>query len=203
MPELPDSGLPESELLVVLQGLRERGALGEASLPDAVRHAEAFLAALPPSTRRVIDLGSGGGLPGLVLAVRLPHAELVLTDRRERRMDLLRMACTRLGIGARVSVITGDVVQLGKRADLAGTFDAVTARSFGEPAVVLRCARPFLAPGGVVVVSEPPDLANRPPEDPAVAARWPTAMLASLGLVLSAELHPSVRRIEQVDPPAG
>src|SRR3954452_9036417 len=98
----------DSDLLRVLQGLRERGALGEASLPDAVRHAEAFVAAMPPSTRRVIDLGSGGGLPGLVLAVRLPHVSFVLTDRRERRMDLLRMACVRLELMERVTVITGD-----------------------------------------------------------------------------------------------
>lgn len=200
---LPDSVLPDSELMVVLQGLRERGALGEASLPNAVRHAEAFLAAVPPSTRRVIDLGSGGGLPGLVLAVRLPHAEFVLTDRRERRMDLLRLACTRLGIAGRVSVITGDVVQLGRRVELAGSFDVVTARSFGDPGFLLRCALPFLAPTGVVVVSEPPNLATRPADDPAVADRWPRETLAHLGLTLSAQMHPLVRRIEQVDAPAG
>lgn len=189
----------DKELLVVLQGLRERGALGEASLPGAVRHADAFLAAMPPSTRRVIDLGSGGGLPGLVLAVRLPHVEFVLTDRRERRMDLLRMACLRLGIDDRVLVITGDVVRLGKMPELSGTFDVVTARALGEPAFAARCARPFLSPGGVVIVSEPPDLSRCAADDPRVLERWPAAMLFALGLTLSTAVYPRVRRIDQID----
>ena len=75
----------DSALLEVLESLRERGALGESSLPQAIEHADAFVAAIPPLTRRVIDLGSGGGLPGLVVAMRLADAEIVLTDRRERR----------------------------------------------------------------------------------------------------------------------
>lgn len=190
--------MPDDELLSVLQGLRERGALGEASLPDAVRHAEAFVEALPLSTRRVIDLGSGGGLPGLVLACRLPHVSFVLTDRRERRMDLLRMACARLGVDDRVTVITADVVQLARRADLAGSFDAVTARAFGDPIVTLRCARPFLDHDGVIVVSEPPDVATAAHEDAGVVARWPGDLLAQLELRLSADAYPLVRRIERL-----
>ena len=195
---LPDPGVPDEELLIVLHGLRERGALGETSLEAAVQHAEAFLAAVPPSTRRVIDLGSGGGLPGLVLAVRLPHVEFVLTDRRERRTDLLRIACIRLGLTNHVSVITGDVLQLGRRIDLAGSFDVVTARSLGEPSVVVRCGRPFLSPNGVMVVSEPPNLATRPPGDPAVAARWSSDTLAINRLSLSVHTYPMVRLLEQV-----
>jgi 16S rRNA (guanine527-N7)-methyltransferase len=187
----------DSALLSVLQGLRERGALGEASLPDAVRHAEAFVAAMPPSTRRVIDLGSGGGLPGLVLAARLPHAAFVFADRRERRMDLVQLACVRLGLTDRVTVLTGDVVALSRRDDLRGTFDVVTARAFGDPLTTVRAARPFLGEAGVVIVSEPPDLADSPPADEAVSARWPAAALAALGLRLSSTTHPLVRRIEQ------
>ena len=186
----------DAELFRVLRGLRERGALGEASLPDAVQHAEFFLEALPPSTLRLIDLGSGGGLPGLVLAARLPHLSIVLTDRRERRMDLLRMACVRLGFGERVSVLTGDVVDLARRGELAGTFDAVTSRAFGEPMLTARCARPFLAPGGVVVVSEPPDLAARVPGDAAVEQRWPALELDRLNLTASPTCYRGVRRID-------
>ena len=167
----------DTALLAVLESLRERGALGESSLPQAVSHAGAFVAALPPSTRRVLDLGSGGGLPGLVIAVRLPNLHVVLTDRRERRTDLLRMAVTRLGIADRVEVVTGDVSVLGRRKEYEAQFDAVTARAFGGPMWTLSCARPFLGVGGVVIVSDPPE------SDPSV--RWPAAELGRLGLTRS------------------
>lgn len=189
--------MADDELLDVLQGLRARGALGETSLQDAVRHAEAFLTAMPPSTRRVIDMGSGGGLPGLVLAVRLPHVEFVLTDRRERRTDLLRLACARLRLTDRVCVLTGDVVRLGRRPELVGSFDVVTARAFGGPQVLLRCARPFLRADGVLVVSEPPDVAVLPPGHPMVEERWPAAVLRTLDMRLSTHSYPWVRAIER------
>ena len=47
----------------------------------AVAHADAFAAALP-SSAAVVDLGSGGGLPGLVIAVRRPDLRLTLVERR-------------------------------------------------------------------------------------------------------------------------
>ena len=121
----------DTELLAVLESLRERGALGETSLPRAVAHADLFLAAVPSTCARLIDLGSGGGLPGLVLACRLTEVSIVLCDRRERRMDLLRLACTRLGLLDRVTVVTADVVALARRVDFRGKFDVVTARYAG------------------------------------------------------------------------
>ena len=164
----------DTALLVVLESLRDRGALGEPSLPSAIAHAEAFLAPLTPDTPRLIDLGSGGGLPGLVLADRLPSTEILLTERRQRRADLLRLAVSRLGWQDRVTVFAGDVVRLGQDPAIAGTFDAVTARAFGEPLWTLRCAAPFLVSSGIVVISEPPD------SDP--AQRWPSDQVNGLGL---------------------
>src|SRR4051812_41044653 len=99
---MPDRFPDDAALIAALESLRDRGALGELSLPSAVAHAEAFLPPIPAAARRLIDLGSGGGLPGLVLAVRRPELEITLTDRRERRVDLLRLACARLGLETRV-----------------------------------------------------------------------------------------------------
>jgi predicted O-methyltransferase YrrM len=180
----------DSALLAVLESLRERGALGESSLPQAVRHAEAFVAALPPSTRRILDLGSGGGLPGLVIASRLPDVEVVLTDRRERRTDLLLMAVSRLSMGDRVEVVNADVTTLARRRDYASSFDAVTARAFGDPQWTLTCAVPFLATDGVIVISDPPNVA--------VSVRWPAAMLSTLGLIRSGSDLGAVSRFERV-----
>lgn len=165
----------DSALLQVLSSLRTYGALGEASLPDAIQHAESFLAAIPSYCTSLVDLGSGGGLPGLVLALRLPQAEIVLTDRRERRTDLLRRACSRLQIDNRVSVITGDVARLSQQVQFAGMFEAATARAFGSPLWTMMCAAPFLRVGGIFVASEPPDGLS-PLEE-----RWPADEVMSLG----------------------
>jgi 16S rRNA (guanine527-N7)-methyltransferase len=176
----------DAALLVVLESLRDRGALGEPSLPGAIAHAETFLAPLHLGTARLIDLGSGGGLPGLVLADRLPSTEIVLTERRERRADLLRLAVTRLGWENRVTVFAGDVVRLGRDPVMMGSFDAVTARAFGEPLWTLRCAAPFLTSSGIVVISEPPASDS--------AQRWPTDQVGALGLApADPDDFPSVR----------
>ena len=184
--------MPDAALLAVLESLRERGALGEPSLPRAIAHAEAFVVSVPTAARRLIDLGSGGGLPGLVLAVQLPAIQVVLTDRRERRMDLLRLACSRLGIADRVTVITGDVTRLAELREYAGQFDVVTARSFGEPLWTLDCALPFLSVDGVIIVSEPPS--------GDVDVRWPPADLASRGLGVRGGPSSTVRCFERTHP---
>ena len=173
-------------LLNVLRSLRERGAIGEESLTQAIAHSEAFVAALPDQCRRVIDLGSGGGLPGLVVASRRPDLCVTLTDRRERRVDLLRLASAQLGFGDRITVVGGDVVRLGREPNLVGMFDAVTARSFGASLLTLRCAVPFLRGGGAVIVSEPPS--------PDALRRWPPEGVAALGLSASEQVFPFVRR---------
>jgi 16S rRNA (guanine527-N7)-methyltransferase len=183
--------MPDPELLSVLESLRTRGALGEESLARAIAHAEAFIAAIPDDAAALVDLGSGGGLPALVIAVERPGLRVVMTDRRERRMDLLRLACVRLGLDDRVTVLTGDVTMLGREAALAGRFDVVTARAFGAPLWTASCAVPFLAPHGSVIVSEPPP-------DERVGRRWDDDSLATLGLRRSAEDFPMVQRLERL-----
>jgi 16S rRNA (guanine527-N7)-methyltransferase len=183
----------EDRLLSTLGALRDRGAIGEPSLERAIAHSESFVAAISTTARRLVDLGSGGGLPALVIALRRPDLALTLIDRRERRIDLLRLACAQLGITDRVEVVAGDVRALATDPGRQAAFDVVTARAFGEPIWTLRCAAPFLRAGGVVIVSEPPrtDLAQR----------WPVAPIAAIGLRPAPGEFPSVRCFERLDVP--
>lgn len=186
--------MADEALLEVLDSLRERGAHGESSLVSAVAHADAFLAAFPHDVARVVDLGSGGGLPGLVLAVRRPDVAFTLVDRRERRMDLLRLAVARLGLADRVEVLTADVTRLALDPDYAESFDVATARAFGPPMLTAASARPFLRPGGALIVSEPPAFAG--------ATRWNADELAALSLTKSSQSYLHVQRLDrQVDTP--
>jgi 16S rRNA (guanine527-N7)-methyltransferase len=158
-------------LIEVLQESHRFGALGET--PEvAIQHSERFLAALGAASS-VLDLGSGGGIPGLVLAARRPDLSLALLDRRSARTDLLSRLVHRLGVGDRVTVLAGEAAVFGKQAQCRGAFDAVVCRSFGTPAVTMRAAGPFLRDGGQLVVSEPPDSPGR----------WATSEVALAGFV--------------------
>lgn len=159
-------------LLSALRAIQARGAIGEASLEQAIVHAEQFVAALPSGLSTLIDLGSGGGLPGLVIAVRRPEIHVTLVERRQSRADLLSRAVRSLELGSHVTVVAGDVRVVGESAPR--SFDAVTARSFAAPAVTAHWAGVLLHTGGRLVVSEPPV------DD---ADRWPSPLLAAAGLV--------------------
>ncbi len=82
---------------------------------EAVRwHYLDVLAALPCFTAsdlpdRWVDIGSGGGFPGLVLAVARPDWQLILTERRAKKAAFLRQCVTELDLGGRVQVFAGDI----------------------------------------------------------------------------------------------
>ena len=160
----------DDELLETLRIAQRFGVLGPVRVVDVVAHARAFVAALEPVHGRVVDLGSGAGVPGLVVAHDRPDLEIVLVDRRSKRTDLLERAIRRLGMDGRVEVRCEDVEQTISNEPAA--FDGVTARSFGPPSRTLALAARLRAPDGVIVVSEPPD-----------GDRWPPEMVAAHGLV--------------------
>ena len=129
-------------------------------------------ACLPTATERVVDLGSGGGLPGLVLAEEAPALRLVLLDSAARRCRFLREAVGVLGLEERVEVVEERAETAARHPAFRDVSDAVVARSFGPPAVTAECAVGFLRLGGSLVVSEPPE----------ASVRWPTEALEDLGL---------------------
>jgi 16S rRNA (guanine527-N7)-methyltransferase len=182
------SPLTEDELEAELERSQDLGFLGPGPVSAHVEHSRAVTVGLPagaPSS--FLDLGSGGGLPGLVLAYVWPSATVVLLDAGERRCAYLVAAVERLGLEGRVTVVRGRAEEAGRDAALRGAFDLVVARSFGPPAVTAECGAPFLRVGGHLVVSEPP--ADSESHAGGAAVRWPADGLALLGL----ELGPSWR----------
>lgn len=69
---------------------------------EHLQSAAAYAAAVPPGTARVLDLGSGGGLPGVVVSVLRPEARVVLCERRLKRATFLKTCVARLGLNAEV-----------------------------------------------------------------------------------------------------
>jgi 16S rRNA (guanine527-N7)-methyltransferase len=79
-------GSPDDRLLGLLARARDLGFFGPGPVLDQLAHAEAFVSAIAARPGPVLDLGSGGGLPGLVLAVRRPDLEVVLVDSAAKRV---------------------------------------------------------------------------------------------------------------------
>ena len=156
----------------MLAEARRLGWIGQGPLEDQVRHAGAFTQLLGEGPGVVFDLGSGGGLPALPAAVAAPAWSWVLVESQLRRADHLRSAVRRLDLGDRVEVLHARAEDVGRDPARRGTADAVTARSFGPPALVAECAAPLLRVGGRLLVSEPPGGPDR----------WPPEGLAVLGL---------------------
>ena len=186
---MPGSG-PEDDVLAILRPrvdpvLRralsrsfDLGFLGSMPIDAQIDHALGFVHVVeerhggPPAS--VIDLGPGGGVPGLVLGSCWPEARVVLMDASERRTQFLAETLEEWNASGGVEVVRGRAEELGHRPDLREQFDAVTSRSFGIPALTAECGSSFLSPGGWMVVSEPPDAA---PD-----LRWPKDGLATVGL---------------------
>ena len=149
------------------------GFIGPGPLEPHVERALHTLPLIQTGVGAAVDLGSGGGLPGLPLALTTPGTRWLLLDGSVTRVRFLAEAVDRLGLGHRVSTLAMRAEEAG-RGDLRGTFDLVVARSFGPPAVTAECAAPLLRTGGRLVVAEPPGGSPQ---------RWEPDGLDRLGLV--------------------
>jgi 16S rRNA (guanine527-N7)-methyltransferase len=187
--------MTDDVLITELERAQRLGFLGPGPVAVHVTHARGFAAGLVAPPGRFLDLGSGGGVPGLVLALDWPDSSAVLLDAGERRCAFLQEAVERLGIDGRINVVRQRAEEAGRSPSLRAGFDLVVSRSFGPPAVTAECAAPFLRVGGLLVVSEPPDSGPDPDPDPdgpdagpaggaGLAGRWLADGLAQLGLAL-------------------
>jgi len=111
-----------------------------------VRHIGDSLAALvhwlPDAPSRLLDVGSGGGLPGIPLTIARPRLETTLLEARERKADWLTSITAKLGLADRITVVTGRVEQQSPE-DLQG-FDIITARAVAAPVRLLEWVLPGL-----------------------------------------------------------
>jgi 16S rRNA (guanine527-N7)-methyltransferase len=172
------SPLFSAELWAAIEQSRAYGFLGPGALEPVAQHAtvffivaERFVASEALSTARILDLGSGGGVPGLIGVELLPRSQWILLDAMAKRTAFLREAVASLGAADRVTVLTGRAEELARLHT--GEIDVMVSRGFGPPAVTIECAARFLCENGILVVSEPP--ASR-------GVRWDGLARTNLGM---------------------
>ena len=138
---------------------RARNLVAPGDLPRLERrHLLDSLAALPLLRGpRVLDLGTGAGLPGIPLALASPALRFVLLDRRAGRTAFVEHAVAQLGL-ANVEVVTATAEAHAREAG--ARYGTVLARAVAGLAGLAALAGPLLAPGGRVVAWQGPAAAG-------------------------------------------
>lgn len=178
-----DACLENIELVNALNLAAKLRFCGNMPIEQQIVHSVGFAAVSPIiNPGNVVDLGSGGGLPGLVLAHVWKESNIVLLDSSVKRSSFLMETVSRLNLSSKVSVLNNNAELAARSLMLRSRFDVVTSRSFGKPATTVECGLPFLKPGGVLIVSEQPYADN--PDDSKNGkplTRWPANSLSELG----------------------
>jgi len=172
------------------------GFLGPGSISGYLEHSQGFLDVIRNNktpAEQILDLGSGGGIPGLFLASLLADSKFVLLDANLKRCEFLTAAVRSLKIADRVKVICNRAEIAGRDPSLRGRFSFVVARGFAQPGVTAECAAPFLTENGILIVSEPPSTDENQGDDKAAISdpRWPESGCRQLGLAIKDKIsHP-------------
>lgn len=168
-----------ADLAAWLEEAKNRGLLGPEPLERTISHARALgqvALASGADTGLCLDLGSGAGVPGLVLALAWPESRWRLLDSNLRSTAFLTEAVAALGLDDRCTVVAQRAEEAGRSPQHRQRYSLATARAVAPAAVVAEYLAPLVAAGGVAVVSEPSGSPDR----------WDEAGLKSLGLGLEA-----------------
>ncbi|MXN74404.1 16S rRNA (guanine(527)-N(7))-methyltransferase RsmG [Burkholderia sp. 4701] len=101
------------------------------------------------ASARVLDVGSGGGLPGIVLAIVRPEWQVTLNDIVQKKSAFQTQTRAELKL-ANLSVVTGRVETLQPGAEVSEKFDVIVSRAFADLSDFVKLARHLVAPGGAI-----------------------------------------------------
>lgn len=110
----------------------------------------------PRPGTRWLDLGTGGGLPGLVLAIGYPEVSWVLLDSVRKKVDAVHAFAQELGLD-NVAVLRGRAEEAAHDPEHRAVYDGVVSRAVAGLPVVMELARGFLQDGGQLAVVRGPD----------------------------------------------
>ncbi|MBO0844607.1 MAG: 16S rRNA (guanine(527)-N(7))-methyltransferase RsmG [Nocardioides sp.] len=188
--------LEEYAGLLATEGVT-RGLLGPREVPRLWdRHLVncGLLAPLVPEGARVADLGSGAGLPGVVLAIARPDLSVTLIEPMARRVTFLSEVVAALDLTA-VEVVRGRAEEW-RRAE---RFDVVTARALAPLQRLLVWGLPLVEPGGVLLAMK----GSSARDEVAAAHRELRRFRATAEVVTASVPGSSVTTVVRVVPEAG
>lgn len=108
-----------------------------------------------PAQAFTLDIGTGAGLPGIVLEIFRPDLQMVLLDSLRKRVDFLEEIVANLRLGA--ACLHGRAEDFAKLPQYREMFDVVTARAVAPLPVLLEYAVPFVKMGGIFAAMKGPN----------------------------------------------
>ena len=107
----------------------------------------------------VLDLGTGGGFPGLALAIVYPRARFTLVDATEKKVRAVEAMAKALAL-TNVRCLSGRAEELARKRDMREHFDVVVARALAGFPTLLEYCLPFVKIGGHFIAYQGPELAE-------------------------------------------
>lgn len=109
------------------------------------------------SSKTIIDVGTGGGFPGVPLAILNPDKHFVLLDSLQKRLKVIKGICDELGID-NIEVVHGRAEELARKKQYREKFDLCVSRAVANTAVLAELCLPFVAVGGSFIAYKGPNL---------------------------------------------
>lgn len=121
----------------------------ESIVRELILDAVAAVPCLRPAAT-VADLGSGGGTPGLPLAIMLENTRFTLVEATQRKCRWIEEQIEDLALGERVQVVSARIEEVGRNAAYRQRYDAVVAKALAALPVLVELSLPLLQVGGTL-----------------------------------------------------
>jgi 16S rRNA (guanine527-N7)-methyltransferase len=109
-----------------------------------------------PDKGALIDVGTGGGFPGIALSIMRPHQPMTLIDGSRKKISFVKHLI-RLLVLENVQALQTRVEVLSRQETNKGRFQTVVCRAFADPSAVVRMTKDLLAPQGKILVYQGPN----------------------------------------------
>lgn len=116
----------------------------------------ALLSVCDLAGKRLLDVGTGAGFPGVVLKILVPSLEVTLLDSLQKRLDWLEETCGALGLDG-IRTVHARAEELGRDGAFREQFDVVTSRAVAELRMLCELCLPYVKPGGVFLAMKSVD----------------------------------------------
>lgn len=155
----------KEQLLGYMNGILERNrqvnltAITERDTFIQKHYIDSLLCASSEEFKRsidIIDVGTGGGFPGIPLAIAFPDKRFVLIDSLNKRIRIIDELSKELGI-SNVSVLHGRAEELARREDMRENFDLCVSRAVANMSTLAEYCLPFVRKGGSFIAYKGPD----------------------------------------------